>query len=198
MGWFFDTTDGLLSRTSLVVVKNAYPFEADFEGFLPCSWKAGKCSIVAVGCNRCQEMCALHDCWRAEHTAPPRIPLTRFAPCPKRVWFRWFNCWRLKTSTLAVSNSLGWERALLLFFYILLSGCHSRQGTPAPSIEFTKIPVAAVGGLDNMDSIEGRVIGLRPEQRIVLYAKSGGRWLIQPFARDRYSLKSKGIPNGRM
>jgi len=35
-----------------------------------------------------------------------------------------------------------------------------------------------------MDTIEGRVIGVRPEQRIVLYAKSGGRWWIQPFARD--------------
>ena len=35
-----------------------------------------------------------------------------------------------------------------------------------------------------MDTIAGRVIGVRPEQRIVLYAKSGGRWWIQPFARD--------------
>src|SRR5260370_11455324 len=35
-----------------------------------------------------------------------------------------------------------------------------------------------------MDTIEGTVIGVRPEQRIVLYVKSGGRWWIQPFARD--------------
>jgi len=35
-----------------------------------------------------------------------------------------------------------------------------------------------------MDTIRGRVIGVRPEQRIVLYAKTEGRWRIQPFARD--------------
>src|SRR5260370_35908999 len=35
-----------------------------------------------------------------------------------------------------------------------------------------------------MDTIEGTVIGVRPEQWIVLYVKSGGRWWIQPFARD--------------
>jgi len=63
-------------------------------------------------------------------------------------------------------------------------GCHSQKSSAGPSIEFTKIPVAAVGGLDNMDNIQGRVIGVRPEQRIVLYAKSGGRWWIQPFGRD--------------
>jgi hypothetical protein len=56
--------------------------------------------------------------------------------------------------------------------------------------------VSAVGGLDNMDTIEGRVIGvrpeLRPEKRIVLYAKSGGRWWIQPFARDPLFTKIQG------
>jgi hypothetical protein len=43
-----------------------------------------------------------------------------------------------------------------------------------------------------MDTIEGRVIGVRPEQRIVLYAKSGGRWWIQPFARDPLFTKIQG------
>jgi len=80
---------------------------------------------------------------------------------------------------------------LLLFFCsLLLNGC--RHGTSKPSVEFTKIPVSAVGGLDNMDTIEGRVISVRPEQRIVLYAKSGGRWWIQPFARDPLFTKIQG------
>ena len=70
----------------------------------------------------------------------------------------------------------------LLFCSLLLEGC--QHGTTEPSVEFTKIPVSAVAGLDKMDTIAGKVIGVRPEQRIVLYAKSGGRWWIQPFARD--------------
>ncbi len=65
--------------------------------------------------------------------------------------------------------------AALLCFGALLIGCRSLKTFARPIIEFTKIPVSAVGGLDNMDTIEGRVIGVRPEQRIVLYAKSGGR-----------------------
>jgi hypothetical protein len=70
----------------------------------------------------------------------------------------------------------------LLFCSLLIEGC--QHGTTEPSVEFTKIPVSAVGGLDKMDTIAGKVIGVSPEQRIVLYAKSGGRWWIQPFARD--------------
>src|SRR5260370_18149665 len=87
-----------------------------------------------------------------------------------------------KTKTGKVRQAL--SRCFLLLFVssLLLDGC--QRGTSEPSVAFTKIPVSAVGGLDNMDTIEGRVIGVRPEQRIVLYAKSGGRWWIQPFARD--------------
>jgi hypothetical protein len=72
--------------------------------------------------------------------------------------------------------------AIFSFCVCVFVAC--QHGVSRPSIEFIKIPVAAVGGLDNMDNIEGRVIGVRPEQQIVLYAKSGGRWWIQPFARD--------------
>src|SRR5258708_13800237 len=43
-----------------------------------------------------------------------------------------------------------------------------------------------------MDTIEGRVIGVRPKQQIILYAKSGGRWWIQPFARDPLFTKIQG------
>src|SRR5882757_9409285 len=74
----------------------------------------------------------------------------------------------------------------------VLIACRSPKTIAGPSVAFTKIPVSAVGGLDNMDTIEGRVIGVRPEQRIVLYAKSGGRWWIQPFARDPLFTKIQG------
>jgi hypothetical protein len=38
-----------------------------------------------------------------------------------------------------------------------------------------------------MDTIEGRATGVRPGQQIVLYAKSDGRWWVQPFAREPFT-----------
>lgn len=35
-----------------------------------------------------------------------------------------------------------------------------------------------------MDTIEGRVVGARPGQRIVLYARAGSQWWIQPFRQN--------------
>ena len=126
-------------------------------------------------------MDAFRDCERTKDAPPPRIELTRFAPCRKRVCFRRFNRWKLKTATLAGLNSLARKRALLLFFCILLSGCRSRQGVPGPSIEFTKIPLAGEGGPDKLDTIEGRVTRALPGQRIVLFARWRS-WWVQPLA----------------
>lgn len=73
-------------------------------------------------------------------------------------------------------------RSLLLLFCILLSGgCHSGRGSSQPAIEFTKVPIADIGGSDVLDNIEGRVTGARPGQQIVLYAKSEGLWWVQPI-----------------
>lgn len=69
--------------------------------------------------------------------------------------------------------------ALLIGACILLSSCRSPGANAAPSIEFTKVPQAAEGGPDKVESIEGRVIGARSGQRIVLFARSGvrhGQW----------------------
>ena len=63
---------------------------------------------------------------------------------------------------------------------MLLSGCHSRQGTAQPRIEFTKIPPNAQGGREREDIISGRVTGARPDQHIVVYARSGP-WWVQPW-----------------
>jgi hypothetical protein len=43
-----------------------------------------------------------------------------------------------------------------------------------------------------MDTIAGIVTGVRPEQRIVFYAQSGGRWWMQPLARDPLFSKIQG------
>src|SRR6266853_5729 len=112
-----------------------------------------------------------------------------FAPWRQRGRCRRLNRCELRSQASAL-NGPARLSVLFSFCLFLLDAC--QHGLSKPSIEFTKIPVAAVGGLDNMDTIEGRVIGVRPEQRIVLYAKSGGRWWIQPFARDPLFTKIQG------
>ncbi len=113
--------------------------------------------------------------------------MTRFTACRKRVCLRRFDRSKLKTAAVTRFDHLARERALLLLLCIVLSGCRSRQGVPPPSIEFTKIPLAGEGGPDKLDTIEGRVTGALPEQRIVLFARSGSWWVQplvdQPFTR---------------
>src|SRR5258707_10360763 len=60
------------------------------------------------------------------------------------------------------------------------SGCRVREEMPQASIEFTKVPQVGEGGSEAVTRIEGRVRGARPEERIVLFAKSGD-WWIQPL-----------------
>jgi hypothetical protein len=72
------------------------------------------------------------------------------------------------------------ELALLTSLCILFSGCGSRPSGSGPTIEFTVIPPAAPGGPEKLAPISGRVIGARPGQRIVLFAKDGG-WWVQPL-----------------
>src|SRR6266705_3441482 len=110
-----------------------------------------------------------------------RIAMTRFAPCRRRVCFRRLNRWKLKGATHKFSNSRARERALLLLFCVLLSGCRARQDVSGPSIEFIKVPLAGEGGPDKLDTIEGRVIRALPGQQIVLFAR-WGPWWVQPLA----------------
>jgi hypothetical protein len=57
-----------------------------------------------------------------------------------------------------------------------IGGCRS----PQPAVEFTKVPAAASGDPLLLAPIEGRVIGGKSGQKIVLYAKSDS-WWIQPL-----------------
>jgi hypothetical protein len=61
-----------------------------------------------------------------------------------------------------------------------LVGCRPAQENVRPSIQFTKVPPAAQGGRERIDTISGRVAGARPDQRIVIYARSGP-WWVQPW-----------------
>jgi signal transduction histidine kinase len=73
------------------------------------------------------------------------------------------------------------RKATLLGLCALLAGCGARNQNHAPSIEFTRIPLAGEGGPDKQDSIEGRVTRARAGQQIVLYAR-WGPWWVQPLA----------------
>lgn len=57
---------------------------------------------------------------------------------------------------------------------------------PAPIISFTRVPAAARGGPDLLDTIEGRVVNAQPGQRLVLYARSSV-WWIQPTPNRPYT-----------
>lgn len=73
----------------------------------------------------------------------------------------------------------GWQRVVALFC-VALSGCAHRQSNTTAAIEFSKIPPAAEGGRDRLDTISGRVSGGHPGQQIVVYARSGP-WWVQPW-----------------
>lgn len=91
-------------------------------------------------------------------------------------------------SALGPAGSVAPKKLALALIYILgilglgfaFQGCHSKS-VDAPTIAFTKIPPAAEGGMERVDTIAGRVVGASPGQRIVVYAKSG-HWWVQPFA----------------
>jgi hypothetical protein len=70
--------------------------------------------------------------------------------------------------------------AVLAAFCVLSIGCQSHKNAGGPAIEFTKIPPAAQGGRERVDTISGRVRGARPGQQIVVYARSGP-WWVQPW-----------------
>src|SRR5262245_21887725 len=70
--------------------------------------------------------------------------------------------------------------ASLLVCLFLAPSCGSSSASE-PSIEFTTIPKADSGGPATLAAVAGRVKGARHNQRIVLFAKSGDAWWVQPF-----------------
>jgi hypothetical protein len=61
--------------------------------------------------------------------------------------------------------------------FAILPGCSSNAH---PTIEFSKIPPAAQGGREKVDTISGHVTDARSGQKIVVYARSGP-WWVQPW-----------------
>jgi len=79
-----------------------------------------------------------------------------------------------------IGRTLAAPVAVLMGSGLLLAACGPWRPPETPSIEITRIPPAAPGGTTRLDTIEGRAIGARYGQRIVLYAHSGA-WYVQPF-----------------
>jgi len=75
----------------------------------------------------------------------------------------------------------------MLIICVLIIGCHSNSGSSKPSLQITHVPAADAGGPVRMDFIEGRVVGAKPGQQVVLYARSGGVWWIQPLVANPYT-----------
>jgi hypothetical protein len=77
------------------------------------------------------------------------------------------------------------QRSLLVVFCLGPTGCHSSPHNSAPMVAFSKVPAAflEVPYKTDMferdyktDTVEGRATGALPGQRILLYARTDGRW----------------------
>jgi len=77
-------------------------------------------------------------------------------------------------------KKLAWALILIGGPGFAAQGCHSQKSTDSPSLELTKIPPAAQGGRERIDTIAGRVRNAHPRQPIVIYAHSG-TWWVQPW-----------------
>jgi len=59
-------------------------------------------------------------------------------------------------------------------------GCDSQKSTDSPSLELTKIPPAAQGGRERIDTIAGPGRNPHPRRQIVIYVPSW-TWWVQPW-----------------
>jgi signal transduction histidine kinase len=79
------------------------------------------------------------------------------------------------------------KKGFLLGLCVLIAGCGAQKTSPGPSIEFTKVPLAGEGGPNKVETIEGRVVGARPGQQIILFAR-WGPWWVQPLADQPFTV----------
>jgi len=76
--------------------------------------------------------------------------------------------------------------ALVAISAAFCGACRSRRQESGPIIQFSRIPQADPNGRSRNDIIEGSVEGARPDQQVVLYAKSG-KWWIQPLVNQPFT-----------
>jgi hypothetical protein len=86
--------------------------------------------------------------------------------------------------------------------YFVLTGCHSSPKNSAPAVAFSKVAPAYqeapyksdITERDyKTDTVDGSVTGARPGQRIIVYAKTDGRWgLCQQSYQPFVNIESNG------
>jgi hypothetical protein len=93
------------------------------------------------------------------------------------------------TRSRAALHVFDMVRAFGVLFALCLwtGGCRAPKADVPPSIAFSRVPRAGAGGSEELGTIEGRVTGARPDQRIVLFAKAGV-WWVQPFESQPFTL----------
>ena len=74
---------------------------------------------------------------------------------------------------------------VLLAIMCLQTGCDVRRARTEPTVTLTQIPPYAEGTAYKIETIEGRVTGAQPGEKIIIYAKSAVWWIqptvLQPF-----------------
>jgi len=68
-----------------------------------------------------------------------------------------------------------------------LSACRSEPVSSPPTIVFSQVPAQNSDAPEQAPIMAGRVTGSRAGQRIVLYARSDGRWTVQQYAGEPFT-----------
>ena len=94
-----------------------------------------------------------------------------------------------RSARWSVRSSLAMRIAGTVFLVgvsIKMSDCRSAKAIASvasnPTVEFTSVPPAGPDNPKKENVIKGRVVGARPGQHIVLYARGQTTWWVQPFA----------------
>jgi hypothetical protein len=78
------------------------------------------------------------------------------------------------------------SRLKLIAAILVLGACGTQKNHVDAVIEFTEIPIAGSGSPDELRSIQGRVSGAKPGQKLVLFAHAGS-WWVQPFTNQPFT-----------
>lgn len=98
---------------------------------------------------------------------------------------------RLQNKDMASSTIL--RVSAMVGFAILLQACISKPHQTSPRIAFTEIPQCDADNSGRQEHIGGSVIGFRPGQQVVLYARRGNWWL-QPLPSQPFTpIQSKAV-----
>jgi hypothetical protein len=85
------------------------------------------------------------------------------------------------------------NRLFVLAVCLALTACHFSSTSSVPTVVFSRVPAANQDSPGKTDIIEGRVIGVHPGQRIVLFSKTDGRWGVgQQSGRPFTDIESDG------